>query len=106
MLRDLHSCFTNDELAELKRVYAAACKELGIDLSADHGPLRERVASLVMELARQGVCDSETIKALVVSQVNVVGQVDNTGSVPHPSVHQADPENQWGTGRLSSGRCP
>jgi hypothetical protein len=91
MLCDLHSSFTNDELAELKRVYTSACNQLGIGESADYGPLRERVASLVMELARQGVCDSEMIKARVVSEVKAVGQANRSGAGPLHSAHQSGP---------------
>lgn len=77
MLPDPHSYFTDDELSELKTVYAAACRELGIDLSANHGPLRERVASLVMDFARAGECDSDVIRKRVIGQLNAPGNASH-----------------------------
>jgi hypothetical protein len=73
MLSDAHSYFTDDELSELKKIYLAACRELGIDLSASHGPLRERVASLIMEFARAGERDSDTIRMRAIGALNVPG---------------------------------
>lgn len=68
MLPDPHCYFTNDELSELKTVYLAICRELGIDTSADLGPLRERVASLIMDFARAGERDNDTIRRHVVGR--------------------------------------
>lgn len=82
MLSDPHSYFTNDELAELKTVYVAVCDELGIDLSAGHGPLRERVASLVMDLARAGESNKDVIRRCVIGQLNAVGR-------PTHALHQS-----------------
>ncbi len=68
MLSDPHSYFTNDELSELKTVYLNVCRELGLDRSADLGPLRERVASLIMDFARAGQRDNDSIRKFVMGQ--------------------------------------
>jgi hypothetical protein len=68
MLPDPHGYFTNDELSELKAVYVALCNELGIAASSDLDPLRERVASLIMEFARAGERDSAAIRRHVLGR--------------------------------------
>ncbi len=74
MLPDKHSYFSNDELIELKKIYLAACRELGIDSSANHGPLRERVASSIMELARAGERNSDMLRMGAIGALNVLGK--------------------------------
>jgi hypothetical protein len=70
VLNGFKSFFDDRELVQLRDTLEAACGELNIDWSAEHAPVREHVASLIMRMAGNGERDPLTIQRRVVMRLS------------------------------------
>jgi hypothetical protein len=70
VLNGFKSFFDNNELVQLRGTLEAACGELNVNWSAEHAPVREHVASLIMRIAGNGERDPLVIQRRVVMRLS------------------------------------